>query len=144
MKHKQTRTLTSAFIRVTKYRLPGGVGLEQPVKNAGKDTSCHRLQSYLWLLCLWKLGGLLELPNSQPAKTGSFPFGIEKVNLYLKQKSKVFVVSPGNFYTFERKRNQMTILPDLNYNYQVCIVWYWMVLHTISCNNMQYDESPYP
>ena len=76
--------------------------------------------------------------------TGSFPFGIEKVNLYLKQKSKVFVVSPGNFYTFERKRNQMTILPDLNYNYQVCSVWYCMVLHTIPCNTMQYDESPYP
>ena len=49
----------------------------------------------------------------------SFPFGIEKVLLYMKQKSKVFIVSPGNFYTFERKRNQMIILPTHDYDYQV-------------------------
>ena len=49
----------------------------------------------------------------------SFPFGIEKVLLYVKQKSKVFIVSPGNFYTFERKRNQMIILPTHDYDYQV-------------------------
>ena len=49
----------------------------------------------------------------------SFPFGIEKVYLHVKEKSKVFVVSPGNFYTFERKWNQMTVLPDLKYDYQV-------------------------
>ena len=48
-----------------------------------------------------------------------FPFGIEKVYLYVKQKSKVFIVSPGNFFTFERKRNQMAILPTHNYDYQV-------------------------
>ena len=49
----------------------------------------------------------------------SFPFGIEKVFLYVKQESKVFIVSPGNFFTFERKRNQMVILPTHNYDYQV-------------------------
>ena len=49
----------------------------------------------------------------------SFPFGIEKVYLYVKQKSKVFIVSPGNFFTFERKRNQMDVLPTQSYNYQV-------------------------
>ena len=48
-----------------------------------------------------------------------FPFGIEKVFLYVKQRSKVFIVSPGNFFTFERKRNQMVILPTHNYDYQV-------------------------
>ena len=55
------------------------------------------------------------------SKEGSFPFGIEKVFLYLKHKSKVFVVSPGNFYTFERKRNAMIILPDVKYDYQVLL-----------------------
>ena len=49
----------------------------------------------------------------------SFPFGIERVYIYVKQKSKVFIVSPGNFYTFERKRNQMIILPTHDYDYQV-------------------------
>ena len=49
----------------------------------------------------------------------SFPFGIEKVYLHVKEKSKVFVVSPGNFYTFERKRNQMSVIPELKYDYQV-------------------------
>ena len=49
----------------------------------------------------------------------SFPFGIEKVYLYVKQESKVFIVSPGNFFTFERKRNQMVILPTFDYDYQV-------------------------
>ena len=48
-----------------------------------------------------------------------FPFGIEKVYLYVKQKSKVFIVSPGNFFTFERKRNQISILPIYKYDYQV-------------------------
>lgn len=49
----------------------------------------------------------------------SFPFGIEKAFLYVKQESKVFIVSPGNFFTFERKRNMMVILPTHNYDYQV-------------------------
>ena len=44
---------------------------------------------------------------------------IEKVYLHVKEKSKVFVVSPGNFYTFERKRNQMSVIPELKYDYQV-------------------------
>ena len=51
----------------------------------------------------------------------SFPFGIEKVYLYVKQKSKVFLVSPGNFFSFERKRNQMVVLPTHSYDYQVFI-----------------------
>ena len=54
----------------------------------------------------------------------SFPFGIEKVFLYVKQESKVFIVSPGNFFTFERKRNQMVILPTHNYDYQVRIIFF--------------------
>ena len=55
----------------------------------------------------------LSFPNS------SFPFGIEKVYFDIKQKSEVFVVAPGNFYSFDRKRNFMNILADRNYEYQV-------------------------
>ena len=42
--------------------------------------------------------------------SSTFPFGIGKVYFSLKQKCKVFVVAPGNFYAFDRKRNEMTIL----------------------------------
>ena len=55
----------------------------------------------------------LSFPNS------SFPFGIEKVYFDIKQKSEVFVIAPGNFYSFDRKRNFMNILADRNYEYQV-------------------------
>ena len=55
----------------------------------------------------------LSFPNS------SFPFGIEKVFFDMKQKSDVFVIAPGNFYSFDRKRNHMMILADQNYEYQV-------------------------
>ena len=49
----------------------------------------------------------------------SFPFGIEKVYFSMKQDCEVHVVAPGNFYTFERKRNFMHILFSHNYLYQV-------------------------
>ena len=49
----------------------------------------------------------------------SYPFGIEKVYFSMKQKSEVFVVAPGDFYGFDRKRNFMFILPDQDYVYQV-------------------------
>ena len=49
----------------------------------------------------------------------SFPFGIEKVYFSMKRKCKVFVVAPGNFFSFNRKRNHMNILADQNYEYQV-------------------------
>ena len=51
--------------------------------------------------------------------SSTFPFGIEKVYFSLNQKCKVFVVAPGNFYAFDRKRNEMTILADQSYEYQV-------------------------
>ena len=54
-----------------------------------------------------------SFPNS------SFPFGIEKVYFYMKQKSKVFVVAPGKLFSFDRKRNNMDILVGQNYDYQV-------------------------
>ena len=49
----------------------------------------------------------------------SFPFGIEKVYFSMKHDCEVDVVAPGNFYTFERKRNFMHILSSHNYLYQV-------------------------
>ena len=49
----------------------------------------------------------------------SFPFGIEKVYFSMKHDCEVHVVAPGNFYTFERKRNFMHILSSHNYLYQV-------------------------
>ena len=49
----------------------------------------------------------------------SFPFGIEKVYFSMKHDCEVNVVAPGNFYTFERKRNFMHILSSHNYLYQV-------------------------
>ena len=49
----------------------------------------------------------------------SFPFGVEKVYFSMKRECKVFVVSPGNFFSFDRKRNHMNILADQNYKYQV-------------------------
>ena len=61
----------------------------------------------------------------------SFPFGIEKVFFSLKRKCKVFVVAPGNFFSFDRKRNQMNILADQNYEYQVQRL-YERVLHAKS------------
>ena len=54
-----------------------------------------------------------SFPNS------SFPFGIERLYFDIRQKSEVFVVAPGNFYSFERKRNFMSILAGQNYEYQV-------------------------
>ena len=42
----------------------------------------------------------------------SFPFGVEKVYFSMKRECKVFVVSPGNFFSFDRKRNHMNILAD--------------------------------
>ena len=60
-----------------------------------------------------------SFPNS------SFPFGIQKVYFDMKQRlGDVYVVAPGNFYTFDRKRNHMKILAGQNYEYQVrCEVW---------------------
>ena len=49
----------------------------------------------------------------------SFPFGIERVYFSMKHDCEVHVVAPGNFYTFERKRNFMHILSSHNYLYQV-------------------------
>ena len=49
----------------------------------------------------------------------SFPNGIEEVSFSLKQKCKVHVISPGNFYSYDRKRNHMNILAGQNYEYQV-------------------------
>ena len=51
--------------------------------------------------------------------SSSFPFGIEKLFFTMKQKSLVFIVTPGNFYSLGRKRNQMNILADQSYEYQV-------------------------
>ena len=50
----------------------------------------------------------------------SFPNSTQKVYFSMKQKvSEVVVVAPGNFYSFERKRNHMNILAGQNYEYQV-------------------------
>ena len=51
--------------------------------------------------------------------SSSFPFGIEKLFFTMKQKSLIFIVAPGNFYSLGRKRNQMNILADQSYEYQV-------------------------
>ena len=49
----------------------------------------------------------------------SFPFGVEKVYFSMKWQSEVFVVAPGNLFSFDRKRNFMNILAGQNYEYQV-------------------------
>ena len=64
---------------------------------------------YYYLLNVYCLG----FPNS------SFPFGVEKVLFDMKTQCNVYVVSPGNFFSFDRKRNRMNILADNNYEYQV-------------------------
>ena len=52
-------------------------------------------------------------------KSSSFPFGIQQVFFSVKQRSRVEIVAPGNFYSFERKRNRMNIDSNQNYEYQV-------------------------
>ena len=76
----------------------------------GTDIQVRRLE-YYWHFSIF----CVSFPNS------SFPFGIEWVYFSMKHKSQVQIVSPGNFYSFERKRNRMTIYANQNYQYQV--VW---------------------
>ena len=46
--------------------------------------------------------------------------GIESVYIYTKNiKQIMLIISPGNLYTFERKRNLVYILPRLDYEFQV-------------------------
>ena len=55
----------------------------------------------------------LSFPSS------SFPFGIEKVAFDMKTHCDVYVVSPGNFFSFDRKRNHLKSRAGKNYGYQV-------------------------
>ena len=74
----------------------------------GADVKIVKLDYYAYfsIFCL-------SFPSS------SFPFGVEKIRISIKRKSEVFVVAPGNFYSFERKRNLFRILAGQNYLYQV-------------------------
>ena len=46
--------------------------------------------------------------------------GIESIYIYTKNiKQIMLIISPGNLYTFERKRNLVYILPRLDYEFQV-------------------------
>ena len=74
----------------------------------GTDIKLVRLD-YYYSLTVYCLG----FPSS------SFPFGVEKVLFDMKTQCNVYVVSPGNFFSFDRKRNRMNILADNNYEYQV-------------------------
>ena len=95
-----------------KYQLV--VYKSQDIMN-GTDIQVLRLE-YYWHFSIF----CVSFPNS------SFPFGIEWVYFSMKHKSQVQIVSPGNFYSFERKRNRMTIYANQNYQYQVvCIQHLW-------------------
>ena len=63
----------------------------------------------------------------------SFPYGIERLTFYTKNDLKVFLVAPGNFYTFERKRNVLDTRKDFTYRYQVDYVLFldkeYMAVH---------------
>ena len=44
---------------------------------------------------------------------------IQKLYVYMKKNAHVAVVAPGNYYGYERKRNEMYIEVGYSYRYQV-------------------------
>ena len=49
-----------------------------------------------------------------------FPFGIQKIWFLAKENKMLFtLISAGNYYVFERKRNEMVVLPGFTYDYQI-------------------------
>ena len=74
----------------------------------GTDVKVEKLDYYYYFAIY-----CLTFPST------SFPFGVEKVYFSMKWQSEVFVVAPGNLFSFDRKRNFMNILAGQNYEYQV-------------------------
>ena len=44
---------------------------------------------------------------------------VQKLYVYMKKNAHVAVVAPGNYYGYERKRNEMYIEVGYSYRYQV-------------------------
>ena len=75
----------------------------------GTDIKLFKLHYYVYFTVY-----CFSFPSS------SFPFGVEKVSFDMKTKCKVLLVSPGNFLSFDRKRNRLNHMNHMkNYEYQV-------------------------
>ena len=62
------------------------------------------------------LGGILCFDLAD----GAFPYGIERLYVYTQHDLKFFIISPGNFYSSERKKNVLYTQKSSTYRYQVC------------------------
>ena len=52
----------------------------------------------------------------------SFPYGVPKINIFHTTNVYISVISPGGFYTVERKPNDLRIDKNLSYGFTVRLV----------------------